>query len=331
MPTEWVSVLRRWLAEGEHIALATVVWAEGPSPRPVGSHMALTASGKMTGSVSGGCVEGAVLQEAEEVLSGGPPKRLLYSTADENGWQVGLACGGTIEVYLEALAPIHELLLGALKGGETVALVTRLDGSGHLLAWSDGRTEGDASLAPEVTGAFPGPLAERRCRPECDQFVQVFAPPPTLTIIGAVHIAQSLVRLAKAMGWRVRVIDARRVFATRERFPGAHELLVAWPGEALGPEHLRPQDAAVVLTHDPKFDIPALEAALRSPVGYIGLLGAPSTQIRRRAALRERGFTKDELVRIHGPVGLDLGGQTPEEISLAIMAEIISVRHRRHD
>ena len=271
-------------------------------------------------------MEGAVFREAEAVLEGAPPKRLRYGVVDEGGWEVGLACGGTIEIYLEPLVPIHERLLEALQANETVAFVTRLDGGGHLLAWPDGRMEGDASLAGDLATAFPGPLAELRSSPEGDRFVQVFAPPPTLTIVGAVHLAQPLVRLAQVMGFRVRVVDARRIFATRDRFPTADELVIAWPREGLGPEHLRPSDALVVLTHDPKFDVPALEIALRSPVGYIGLLGSRSTQERRRAALKERGFTEEDLARIHGPVGLDLG-DAPEEIALGIMAEIVAVRN----
>jgi xanthine dehydrogenase accessory factor len=182
-------------------------------------------------------------------------------------------------------------------------------------------------LAREVEGAFPGPLAEQRSRSEGALFVQVFAPPATLTVVGAVHLAQPLVRLAQVVGFRVRVVDARRVFATRERFPTADALIGSWPKEALGPIHLRPQDALVILTHDPKFDIPALEVALKSPVGYIGLLGSRTTQARRRKALVERGFTEQQLSRIHGPVGLDLGGQKPEEIALAILAEIVAARH----
>lgn len=321
--------LNRWLTSGESVALATVVWAEGPSPRSVGSRMAMTASGKMTGSVSGGCVEGAVFREAQEVLSQGAPKRLRYSAVDEEGWEVGLACGGTIEVYVEALAEIHRKLLAALAEEENVGLATRLGDRQHLLAWPDGRVEGDRSLAADLTGLFPGPAAELHHTPEGDVFLEVFAPPQTLTIVGAVHIAMPLVSLAQTLGFRVRLVDARRAFATRDRFPTVDELVVAWPRDALEPQHLRAQDAIVVLTHDPKFDVPALELALRSPVGYIGLLGSTSTQAKRHAALRQRGFGREGLARIHGPVGLDLGGKSPAEIALAILAEIVAVRRGR--
>ncbi len=326
---EILNDLKRWLASDESIALATVVHAQGSSPRPIGSRMAVTTSGKMVGSVSGGCVEGAVFEEAQHVLAGDPPKRLRYSAVDEQGWQVGLACGGTLEVYVEPLAKIHRRLLEALEQEETVALVTRLDGGGHLLAWPDGRLVGDQSLAPQLDALFPGPRAGLCRRPDGDTFLQVFAPPPTLTIVGAVHIAMPLTTLAKTLGFHVRLVDARRAFATEERFPDVDEMVIAWPQEALEPRYLRPQDAMVVLTHDPKFDVPALEVALKQSVGYIGLLGSTKTQAKRQQALRERGFDDEDLARIHGPVGLDLGGESPAEIALAIMAEIVAARHDR--
>jgi xanthine dehydrogenase accessory factor len=327
--------LARWLAEGEQIALATVVWAEGSSPRPLGSRMAVAGSGQMVGSVSGGCVEGAVFEEAQGVLAGGPPKRLRYGAVDETGWEVGLACGGTIEVYVEPLAEVHRRLLAALEAEKTVALGTRLDGSGHLLAWPDGRLEGDHALAPALTALFPGPAAELRrgaegpapSEVEGDVFLEVLAPQPTLVIVGAVHIAIPLVRLAQTLGFRARVVDARRTFATRERFPTADELVVAWPQDALKADELGPQHSVVILSHDPKFDGPALQIALRSQAGYVGLIGSRTTQAQRQAVLREAGFGEAELARIHGPVGLDLGGREPAEIALAILAEIVAVRH----
>jgi xanthine dehydrogenase accessory factor len=321
--------LIRWLAAGERVALATVVWAEGSSPRPPGARMAVTQSGHMAGSVSGGCVEGAVFEEAQTVLSGAPPRRLRYGVADESGWEVGLACGGTIEVYVEPLVEVHHRLLVALKAGETVALATRLDGGGHLLAWPGGRLEGDRALAPELAALLPGPAATLRRDPAGDLFLEVFAPPPTVIIVGAVHVAVPLVTLAQALGFRTRVVDARRAFANRERFPTADELVVAWPQDALQAEALRPQDAVVILSHDPKFDLPALQIALRSRAGYVGLIGSRTTQAKRQAALREAGLTDAELARIHGPIGLDLGGREPAEIALAILAEIVAVRHGR--
>jgi xanthine dehydrogenase accessory factor len=291
--------------------------------------MAVAGSGKMAGSVSGGCVEGAVFEEAQGVLSGGPPKRLRYGVIDETGWEVGLACGGTIEVYVEPLTEVHRRLLEALEAEETVGLATRLDRSEHLLAWSDGRWEGDRTLAPALTALFPGPAAELHHRPGGAVFLEVLTPPPTLVIVGAVHIAMPLVRLAQTLGFRTRVVDARRAFATEERFPTADELIVAWPQDALKADELGPQHYVVILSHDPKFDVPALQIALRSQAGYVGLIGSRATQVKRKAALREAGFGEAELARIHGPVGLDLGGREPAEIALAILAEIVAVRHGR--
>ncbi|MEE8392344.1 MAG: XdhC family protein [Anaerolineae bacterium] len=323
--------LARWLADGEQIALATVVWAEGSSPRPPGSRMAVTQSGQMVGSVSGGCVEGAVFEEAQEVLAGGPPKRLRYGVVDETGWQVGLACGGTIEVYVELMADVHRRLLAAIKAEETVALATRLGGSesSHLLAWSDARMEGDSSLGPDLIALFPGPAAELCHLAGKDVFLQVFTPPLTLIIVGAVHIAVPLVSLAQTLGFRVQMVDARRAFVTRDRFPTADELIVAWPQDALAADKLGPQHHIVILSHDPKFDLPALQIALRSQASYVGLIGSRATQAKRLAALREAGFGEEELARIHGPVGLDLGGREPAEIAMAIQAEIVAVRHGR--
>ena len=295
--------LRRWVAADERIALATVVRGEGSSPRPLGSRMAVTQSGQMAGSVSGGCVEGDVFREAQEVLAGGEAKRLRYTAVEESGWEVGLACGGTIEVFVEPLVQVHHLLINALKREETVGLATRLDGSGHLLAWPDAQFHGDHRLASELlpkleVGEHSASLAELSSDSEADVFLEVFAPPPTLTIVGAVHIAVPLVTMARTLNFHVRLVDARRAFATENRFPSVDELVVAWPQEALAPETLRPGDALVVLTHDPKFDVPALEVALKSPVGYIGLLGSTTTQQKRYTALKERGFT-DEIGRAH--------------------------------
>ena len=329
--------LTRWLAAGEEIALATVVRAGGSSPRPPGSRMAVSRSGSVAGSISNGCLEGAVFEEAQTVLAGDPQKRLTYGPVTEGSWEIGLACGGSIEVYLESLAAVHQRLLPALAASQTVGLATRLDGSGHLLASPEGPLEGDAALADMLASLFPGPAAELRRTPEenaaCDVkgevFLEVFTPAPTLIIVGASHLAIPLVGLAQTVGFRVQVVDARRTFATPERFPSVDELIVAWPQDALRSDDLGPQHYVVILSHDPKFDLPALRESLRSRAGYIGLLGSRSTQDSRLAALSEEGFSKNELERIHGPIGLDLGGREAAEIALSILAEIVAVRHRR--
>lgn len=319
--------LNRWLAAGERVALATVIYAQGPSPRPAGSQMAVSSSGMLTGSVSGGCIEGAIVEESRSILAEGSPKRLRYGVTDEMAWEVGLACGGTIEVYVEPFADTHRQVLQAIAADEAVALATWLDGRGHLLAWPDGRREGDLSLASLVVDAFAGAAASLRQCPDGEAFVQVFSLPPVLIIVGAVHIAIPLVALAQTMGFRVRIVDPRRTFATRERFPTVDELDLRWPQDALRAEDLGTHHAIVILSHDPKFDLPALRAALRSRAGYVGLLGSPLTQGKRRQALIEDGFTEQELARIHGPVGLNLGGRAPAEIALAVMAQIVAVRH----
>jgi xanthine dehydrogenase accessory factor len=290
--------------------------------------MVVTGSGHMAGSVSGGCVEGAVFREAQGVLAGEAPRRLRYDVVDREGWEVGLACGGAIEVFVEPWQEIHRQLMDALEDEQAVALVTCLDGSGHAIAWPDGRADGDVSLTSELMDLFPGPIAGLRRFSERDVFVEVFARSPALTIVGAVHIAAPLVAMARELGFYVRLVDARRTFATRERFPDVDELLVAWPKDALTAEYLRSDDAVVVLTHDSKFDVPALEVALKSPVGYIGLLGSTTTQAKRHSALKEKGVGDEDLARIHGPVGLDLGGRQPAEIALAILAEIVAERNR---
>jgi xanthine dehydrogenase accessory factor len=321
--------LTRWLEAGEHIALATVVGVEGTAPRPLGSHMAVTGSGCMAGSVSNGCAEGAVFEQARDVLAGGAPKRLGFDAVEEEGLDVGLACGGAIEVYVEPFAALHQRLLESLRADEAVAMATGLDGGGHVLAWADGRVAGDRALVSELVVPFPGPAAELQHSSRGDVFVQVFVPAPTLIIVGAVHVAIPLVSLAQTLGFRVRVVDPRRVFATRERFPVADDLVLDWPQDALAAEELGPRHHVVVLSHDPKFDLPALRIALRSRAAYVGLLGSVSTQDRRLAALRDEGFDEADLARIHGPVGLDLGGREAAEIALAILAEIVAERYGR--
>ncbi|NLE44498.1 MAG: XdhC family protein [Chloroflexi bacterium] len=334
---EIASNLIDWLEDGESIALATVVRAEGPSPRSPGSRLAVTASGRMAGSVSGGCVEGAVFEIAQQVIASRAPQQLHFEVADNTGWDVGLSCGGKIDVFVEPATPAHRLVLESLVTRETVAFATHLSLGTHLVLWPDGRQTGDASL----TGALQGVLRHLHSQPRCfcewhsmDQpdghlFLEVFAPPPRILIVGAVHIAVPLVQMAKHLGFQTRVIDPRRTFGARERFPDVDELVNAWPQDTLKPEELGPQDYVVVLSHDPKFDVPALSIALRSEAAYIGLIGSRSTQMDRHVALSADGFTAKDIARIHGPIGLDLGGREPAHIALAILAEIVAVQHGR--
>ncbi len=299
--------LNEWIGGREELAVATVIETWGSSPRPLGSKMLVTRSGKMAGSVSNGCIEGAVFEEAQKVLKSGAPKVAAFGVADEVAFEVGLACGGHIEVFIQPLGKAHRQLIGMLNRNEAATLRTNL-------------TTGEAEVA---TGTPPGSELARR---DGDVFIEPFRRPAHLVIIGAIHIAIPLHRLAKLMGYRVTVIDARAKFATKERFPEADELLVAWPDEAMAKVEIDSSTYVVILTHDPKFDLPALRSVLSQQPGYIGAIGSRKTNQNRFDALRREGFTEEQLSRVHGPIGLDLGGRGAEETALGILAEITAVR-----
>jgi xanthine dehydrogenase accessory factor len=269
--------------------------------------MLVTRSGKMAGSVSNGCIEGAVFEEAQKVLNSGTPKIAAFGVADDVAFEVGLACGGHIEVFVQPLGRAHRQLVGMLNRNEPATLRTDL---------ANGETE-------LVEGTPPGSEVARR---DGDMFVEPFRRPAHLVIIGAIHIAIPLHRLAKLMGYRVTVIDARAKFATKERFPEADELIVGWPDEAMGKLAIDNSTYIVILTHDPKFDLPALRSVLTKDAGYIGAIGSRKTNQNRFDALRKEGFTEEQLARVHGPIGLDLGGRGAEETALGILAEITAVR-----
>src|SRR6266571_3378957 len=298
---------KRWTAEGDPVAIATVVETWGSSPRPLGSKMLVTRSGKMAGSVSNGCIEGAGCEEAQKVLKSGTPKVAAFGVADDVAFEVGLACGGHIEVFVQPLGRAHRQLVGILNRNESATLRTNL-------------STGEAEL---VTGTPSGTELARR---DGDVFVEPFRRPAQLVIVGAIHIAIPLHRLAKLMGYRVTVVDARAKFATKERFPDADELIVGWPDEAMSRLTLDSSTYVVILTHDPKFDLPALRAVLGKDVGYIGAIGSRKTNENRFASLRSEGFTDEQIARVHGPIGLDLGGRGAEETALGILAEITAVR-----
>jgi xanthine dehydrogenase accessory factor len=304
---EVLSELKTWTKAKEEIALATVVETWGSSPRPLGSKMVVTRSGKMAGSVSNGCIEGAVFEEAQKVLNAGKPNLAAFGVADDVAFSVGLACGGHIEVFIQPFTGVHEQLIGLLDENRPATLRTNL-------------VTGEAKLTEGT------PSGSELARREGDWFMEPFRRPAHLIIVGAIHIAIPLHRLAKLMGYRVTVIDARAKFATKERFPEADELIVAWPDEAASKLTLDNSAYVVILTHDPKFDLPALRSVLGKDVGYIGAIGSRKTNENRFAALREEGFTEDQLANVHGPVGLDLGGRGAEETALGIMAEITAVR-----
>ncbi|HEX6487971.1 MAG TPA: XdhC/CoxI family protein [Candidatus Dormibacteraeota bacterium] len=297
--------LREWDGAGEQIALATVVETWGSSPRPLASKFAVTASGKMAGSVSNGCIEGAVFEEAQKVLKSGEGKLCAFGVADDLAFDVGLACGGHIEVFVQPLSDAHRSALAAL------------DDEGEL------RT----NLQTGATEYLSGPAAPGDPRREGDMFIEPVLSPAHLVIVGAIHIAIPLHRIAKVMGYRVTVIDARSQFATKDRFPDADAVVVAWPDDGMKGLKLNRSTALVILTHDPKFDLPALRAALASKAGYIGAIGSRKTNANRFEKLREEGYAAGDLARVHGPIGLDLGGRSAEETALAIMAEVVATAH----
>ncbi|HLZ95760.1 MAG TPA: XdhC/CoxI family protein [Candidatus Dormibacteraeota bacterium] len=299
--------LIEWTDAGEEVALATVVETWGSSPRPLGSKMVVTRSGKMAGSVSNGCIEGAVYEEAQKVLKSGQAKIAAFGVADDVAFEVGLACGGHIEVFVQPLGPVHVKAIEMLRANHPATLRTNL-------------TSGETEL---IEGTPRGSELARR---DGDWFVEPLRRLPQLVIVGAIHIAIPLHRLAKLMGYRVTVVDARAKFATQERFPEADELVVAWPDEALAKIALDNSTYVVILTHDPKFDLPALRSVLGKDVGYIGAIGSRKTNQNRFDALRREGFTEEQLARVHGPIGLDLGGRGAEETALGILAEITAER-----
>jgi xanthine dehydrogenase accessory factor len=299
--------LREWRAAGEKVAIATVVETWGSSPRPLGSKMLATTSGKMAGSVSNGCVEGAVYEAAQEVLTSGKPRLVEYGVADDVAFEVGLACGGHIEVLIQPAGETHDRALRLLASERPFLLRSDLgSGASELLERSP-----DFELA----------------RREGDSFWEPFGRPAQMVIVGAIHIAVPLHRMAKLMGYRVTVVDARGQFATRERFPEADQILVQWPDEALAGLTIDRSTAVVILTHDPKFDMPALRSVLRTEAGYVGAIGSRKTNQNHFDALREEGFGDQDLARVHGPIGLDLGARGAEETALGIMAEVTAVRY----
>ncbi len=337
--------LERWLEEEKRVALATVVKVYGSAPQPLGAKMIVSDRGEMAGSVSGGCVEGAVVQEALSVLEKERPRLLSFGISDEQAWDVGLACGGTIEVFVEPWEQddLFQAWLHALQQQHSAAVATLLGdpSSGRkLLLLGDGATQGtlgDPSLDARALDALREALASQRPSrlrvpvrdAEADLFIDVFPPPPKLVIVGAVHIAIPLVTFARELGFRTYVVDARSAFATPERFPHVNELVIGWPEDVLPSIGLDESTYVVVLSHDEKLDNPALKVALSYPVRYVGALGSRKTHARRVKALKAMGVSDEALSRIHAPIGLDIGARRPEEIAVAIIAEIVAVQNGR--
>ena len=320
---------RAWLAEGKGVALATVIGTWGSSPRPPGSLLAVNAEHDFVGSVSGGCVEGAVITEAVAAIADGKPRLLDFGVSDEQAWEVGLSCGGEMKVYVEK-APAANILEG-LIGERPIALATRLESGAHALVRPRSQ-DGDFTLDEAALATARVALNENRGTtledPGGTMFVAVFNRPLRMIVVGAVHIAQALAPMAASAGFEVTVIDPRRAFATDARFPTI-ALRHDWPDDALA--ELRPdaRTAVVTLTHDPKLDDPALIAALASESYYIGALGSRKTHAKRLERLRAAGCEEETLKRIHAPVGLALGGRKAAEIAVSILAQAVAASHGR--
>jgi xanthine dehydrogenase accessory factor len=325
-----VDGLLAWRAAGVPFAVATVVHTWRSAPRQPGAAMAVNAHGDVLGSVSGGCVEGAVHAAAQEVIETGKAQKHTYGVSDGDAFEVGLTCGGTIEVLIQPDAALTGLdeVLAAIAAGRPVATVTLPDA--QLVVWP-GRVEGtlgDAELDCNAAQQAAGLLAHGRSAivTACEQevFVQSWAAPARMIVFGAIDFAAAVARIGKFLGYQVTVCDARGVFATPARFPDADEIVVEWPHRYLERTEIDERTVLCVLTHDPKFDVPLLRVALGTPARYIGAMGSRRTCEDRVRRLREEGVSEAALSRLRAPIGLDLGARTPEETAVAIAAEIVA-------
>jgi len=342
-----------WWQAGETVGMGTVVGTWRSAPRPAGASMLVGPDGTAVGSVSGGCVEGAVYAEAQDAVANGQPVLQRYGVSDDDAFAVGLTCGGILDVFIEPVSRESFPELGEIAESvdehEPVAVVTVVKGPDdrlgrRLVIWPD-RASGtlglqrlDDAVADDARGMLAagrtgllhvGHDGERR-GDDLTLFVNSFAPPARMIVFGAIDFAAAVARVGAFLGYRVTVCDARPVFATPKRFPEAHEVVVEWPHRFLEAEvdagRIDERTVLCVLTHDPKFDVPLLEVALRIPVAYVGAMGSRRTHEEREERLREAGLTEAEIARLSSPIGLDLGARTPEETAVSIAAEIIAGR-----
>ena len=350
-----LETLDAWQAEGRSAGRAVVIRTFGSAPRPEGAVLLVADDGRLIGSVSGGCVEGAAAEEIETARRNGNARVIRYGISDEQAWDVGLACGGTIDVLIQPAVPkasIEAARSSAGPRGRAIAVVTPLPAdappaefgphqpgagappagsvvigpNGEMVEGSTGHADVDAAIAQEAARI----LADGRSRTvevrDRSYFVEAFPVRPRLVVVGAVEVARSLVRYARELGYETAVVDGRAAFATPERFPEADRIEVTWPDEAFAALDVGPNDAVAILSHDPKFDEPAIVEAVRRGCRYVGAVGSRKTQADRRARLAESGLTPAEIASVRGPIGLDLGGKDPAETALAIMAEIVAAR-----
>lgn len=345
--------LHRWVEQGRDFAVATVVAVGGSAPRQPGAALAVDADGTAIGSVSGGCVEGAVYELCRQALEDGETVLERFGYSDEDAFAVGLTCGGIIDILVtpvrstDAVRPLLASALRAATSGETAAVARIVSGPPELLGRAmlvrpEGSYDGGFGAHPELdrtvaaeagayldagrTGTLEIGEQGSRCGAPLTVLVESSVPPPRMIVFGAIDFASALVRIGKFLGYRVTVCDARPVFATKARFPEADEIVVEWPHQYLERTHVDARTVLCVLTHDAKFDVPLLRLALRLPVAYVGAMGSRRTHLERNERLREVGVTELELARLRSPIGLDLGARTPEETALSIASEIVANR-----
>ncbi len=336
--------IRAWLERGERLALATLVHVQRSAPRLPGAHCAVAESGAMVGAISAGCVESDLIEWSRSVVAGGSPRVISYDVADADAMRIGLTCGGMIEVLVESLSDhggAWDKVLDCIERDQAVALAVAVspdDLRGRRMFLTDDTA---GTIDPAVDAAVVEAMRQQlivggssnlevdRAGEPVRVFVEAVAPPPSLIVIGATQTALPLIRMAHELDFHVTVVDPREVFAAADRLQDADEVIREWPDRALESMRFDENTYVVALTHDEKFDLPTLRKVLRSDVGYIGALGSRRTHAKRLEKLREEGFTEAELVRIHSPVGLDLGGRAPAEIALSVIAEITAIRYGR--
>jgi xanthine dehydrogenase accessory factor len=317
-----------WAKAGKGVALATVIGTWGSSPRPVGSQLAIDSDGAFVGSVSGGCIEGAVIGEALQTIKDGKVRTLDFGVSDEQAWEVGLACGGNIKIFVEKAA--DPTTMKRLQTERPIAQVTDLKTGAYSIV-TPGEMTGSLTLSDAVIARARDTIRDDvSCTVKNDDdseyFIRVFNTPLRMIVVGAVHISQALVPMAQLAGYACTVVDPRGAFATKERFPGV-TLSEDWTDDALTALKPDARTAIVTLTHDPKLDDPALEVALKSNAFYIGALGSSRTHAKRVARLKEAGLTDAQIARIGSPVGLDIGAKSPAEIAISILAEVVAAKH----
>jgi xanthine dehydrogenase accessory factor len=344
-----LSTALAWLAEGRRVVAATLVETLGSAPLEPGAEMLVDDTGRIEGSVTGGCVEGALVEEAQGVLAGAPPRVATYGISDQQAADVGLMCGGTVRVFVHELGrpDALEAARDAIGAGRPVALATLLDGpaAGARMAVGDDEVVGglghtallDDSVARDARGFLDeGRSTIRRYSAKGETMgsdlrvaIQAFATPPRMVIFGAIDFSASLAELATKIGFRVTIVDARAAFAQGARFSAHAEVVVSWPGPYLERQALTERDAVLVFTHDAKFDEPALVAALAGGAGYVGALGSRRTHADREDRLRAAGVAEEDLRRINSPCGLDIGARTPAETAIAVLGEVLALRAGR--